>query len=483
MPPEGAVFCLRAGPPLNLSNNLQTFGLYTWGMTKQQRLVLIISIMASFVAFLDGSVINVALPAITRELGGGLAAQQWVVDAYLITLGAFILVAGSLSDLFGRIKVLFAGLVGFAVTSLLCAIAPTDIFLIISRALQGVAGALLVPSSLALIISTFSGVAQGKAIGTWTAWTGIAFIIGPLLGGMLVDYSSWRFVFAINILPIAVILGLMRSLPQSETVRKDGHIDSLGAMLCAVGLGGTVYALIELPHYEWTNPNIYVSLILGVGALFYFFWHERRTSHPMLPLGLFSVRNFSIGNLATTAVYAGLSIATFLIAVFVQQVGGYSAVEAGLALLPISIIMFLLSPRFGALAGTYGPRFFMAAGPIIGGVGFLMMLGVDESAAYWQQLFPGILIFGIGLSATVAPLTSAILGSIQTDQAGIASAVNNAIARIAGLIAIAGVGILTGSVLDVAGFHRGLLMTAFLLILGGVISAVGIRNPSQEVAK
>jgi EmrB/QacA subfamily drug resistance transporter len=419
------------------------------------------------------------LPAIARELGGGLVAQQWVVDAYLLTLGSFILIAGSLSDLFGRKKVLAVGLLGFGITSVLCAVAPTSAFLIVARGLQGVAGALLVPSSLALIIATFSGPGQGKAIGTWTAWTGIAFVVGPLLGGFLIDVSSWRLVFAINIVPIAVTLWLMRLLHQPK-IRKNAQVDIVGAILCALGLGGPVYALIEQAHFGWASPFVYLPLVFGGAALIYFLWHERHTTHPMLPLELFAVRNFSVGNIATVAIYAGLSVATFLIAVFIQQVGGYSALGAGLALLPITGVMFILAPRFGALAGKYGPRFFMAAGPIVGGIGFLLMLRVGQTVAYWTRLLPGVLVFSLGLSMTVAPLTAAILGSIDKARAGIGSAVNNAVSRIAGLLAIAGVGVVTGANLNVTGFHRGLIMTAVLLIVGGIISAIGIQNHSLK---
>jgi EmrB/QacA subfamily drug resistance transporter len=445
-------------------------------MKSQYRLVLVVSILASFIAFLDGSVINVALPAITREVGGGLAAQQWIVDAYLITLGALILIAGSLSDLFGRKKILAAGLIGFGVASILCAAAPNAHLLIGARALQGLAGALLVPSSLALIISAFKGAAQSKAIGTWTAWTGIAFIIGPLVGGILVDAASWRLVFAINLLPIAITLWLLRSL--KENTRPSGaNIDILGALLCSVGLGGTVYALIEQPHDGWTNPGIYIPLAIGLAAFAAFIWHENRTAQPMLPLKLFKIRNFTAGNLATTAIYGGLSVATFLISIFVQQVGHYSAINAGLALLPITLIMFFLSSRFGALAGTHGPRLFMTFGPILCGLGLLSMLMVDQRVTYWTGILPGVLIFGLGLSVTVAPLTSAVLGSIQTADAGIGSAINNAVARIAGLIAIASLGTIIGTSLNVVSFHRGLVAGALLLIAGGLISLVGIVNP------
>jgi MFS family permease len=333
-----------------------------------------------------------------------------------------------------------------------------------------------VPSSLALIISAFSGKAQGKAIGTWTAWTGIAFVIGPLLGGLLVDSFSWRFVFAINVLPIALTLWLLQMIEQPESLRKDERVDYLGTLLCVVGLGGTAYALIEQARYGWSSPNIYLPLIVGLGALGLFFRHESRTPQPMLPLGLFRVRNFSVGNLATLSIYGGLSVATFLITVFIQQVGGYTAIEAGLALLPITLIMFVLSPRFGMLSGKYGPRIFMALGPIVAGVGFLTMLRIGQHVNYVTELLPGVILFAFGLSATVSPLTAAVLGSIDKQEAGIGSAVNNAVARIAGLVAIAALATITGATLDVSGFHRGIGAAAILLIVGGVVSAIGITN-------
>ncbi len=447
-------------------------------MTKTQQRILVISILASLVAFLDGSVVNVALPAITKDLGGGLATQQWVVDAYLVTLGALILLAGSLSDVFGRRRILSWGLIGFGVASVLCAIAPTSAFLIGARALQGVAGALLVPSSLALIISTFSGPAQGKAIGTWTAWTGISFIIGPLLGGFLVDALSWRWIFAINLGPIALSLWLLSQLKQSDHTEQTtaAKIDTFGALLCSLGLSAAVYALIEQPHYGWGSPSILLPLISGIVMLIGFVIYEARNTQPMLPLSLFSAGNFRVGNIATVAIYGGLSIATFLIVIFLQQVSGYSALAAGMALLPVTLIMFVLSPRFGALAGTFGPRLFMALGPIIAGAGFLLMLRATEHVQYWTQLFPGIMVFGLGLSMTVAPLTSAVLGDISSKHAGIASAINNAIARLAGLVAIAFIGVLVGTSIDLQGFRKAIIMTAGLLIVGGIISAIGIQN-------
>lgn len=449
-------------------------------MTTQQRLVLLIAILASFVAFLDGSVVNVALPAIVRQLGGGLPVQQWVVDAYLLTLGALMLLAGSLSDIFGRQRIMKLGLWGFGATSLLCALAPTSSVLIAARALQGIAGALLVPSSLALIMSAFSGRAQGRAIGRWTAWTGIAFLFGPLLGGFFVDAISWRWVFGINVLPIVVTLGLLQRLEPEDHTKQRVPLDIKGAIVGGAGLALAVYGLIEQSRYGWNSISIQAAIAAGTALLLLFFWYEHRTAQPMLPLALFRIRNFAAGNAATIAVYAGLSIATFVISVFVQQVSGYSALEAGLALLPVTILMFFLSPRIGSFAGTYGPRWFMTAGPLVGAVGFLLMLRVGANTSYWTHLLPGVLVFGVGLSLTVSPLTSAVLGSIDSRRAGIASAVNNMVARVAGLIGIALIGLAIGQTFTVAGFHRAVLVTAGLLAVGGIISAFGISNSAQS---
>ncbi|MCU1425128.1 MAG: family efflux transporter permease subunit [Microbacteriaceae bacterium] len=449
-------------------------------MTRDHRLVLTIAVLASFVTFLDGSVTNVALPAISAELGGGLTVQQWVVDAYLITLGTLILLAGSLSDAFGRMLVLRAGLYGFAATSVLIAIAPTAELLVVMRGAQGIAGALLVPSSLALIISTFSGAAQAKAIGTWTGWTSAAFLIGPLLGGLFVDYLSWRLVFAINTVPIAVTLVLIARLGQKNVRPHGARIDWAGALLGVVGLGGPVFALIEQANLGWNHPAIYLPMAIGVVCFTVFLLRQRTTEHPMLPLELFAVRNFSVGNVATTLVYAALSLGGFLLAVFLQQVAGYSATAAGLAMLPVTLVSILLSSYFGALAGRFGPRLLMGLGPIIGGIGYLLMLGIGEDANYLTEVLPGVLLFALGLTVTVAPLTSAILGSIPVERSGIGSAINNAVSRIAGLIAIALLGVILGGDLTVDSFHRGLVVTGALLIAGGIVSIVGIQNPVRD---
>jgi len=445
-------------------------------LTREQHLVIWIAILASFVSFLDGSVINVALPAIARDLGGGLTTQQWAVDAYLITLGSLILLAGSLSDVLGRIVILRIGLIGFGVASLLCAIAPNPEILIVARALQGVAGALLVPSSLALITSNFSGQARARAIGQWTAGTTIAFLAGPTLGGVIVDTIGWRWVFVINVFPIAATLILLAVLAFKD-VREEGmSIDILGAVLCVLGLGGPVYALIEQQNYGWGSPMILVPFIAGIVLFAGFIWRQKTALQPLMPLSLFAVRNFAVGNISTFFIYGALSLGGFIVVVFLQQVAGYPATFAALTTLPMSILNIALSSWFGSLSGRYGARWFMGFGPIIGGIGYLLMLSAGAHVNYWTELLPGVIVFGIGLSATVAPLTAAILGAISEQQSGIGSAVNNAVSRVAGLIAIAFVGVIIGPHLDVAGFHRTLIVTAALLILGGVISVIGIQN-------
>ena len=445
-------------------------------MTPSQRNVLIVAILASFVAFLDGTVVNVALPAIVRDLGGGLASQQWIVDAYLITLGSLILLAGSLSDQFGRTRILRVGLIGFGITSLACALAPSAVFLIIARGLQGVSGALLVPSSLAMIISAFDGPAQSKAVGRWTAWSGISAIVGPVIGGLFVDALSWRWVFGINVLPIGVAMFWLSKLEKPPPLEHRIPIDYPGAVLGVVGLGGPVYALIEQGTYGWTSPRVFVPLVVGVLVFASFIVVEKRSSHPMMPLALFKVRNFWVGNVATLGIYGALSLGSFAITVFLQQVAGFRATIAGIVFLPSTFVMMGLSSYFGGLAGKFGPRLFMAVGPVIAGAGFLYMLTMGNPVNVWTQLIPGILLFGLGMAMTVAPLTSAILGDISHEHAGIGSAVNNAVARVAGLLTIAFAGVIAAGRLDLGGFHTTLIWTAGLLIVSGVISALGISN-------
>jgi len=413
-------------------------GVLRAGPAPSKRLTLIACILGSGTVFLDGTVVNVALPAIREGLNAGLAEQQWVVAAYLLTLSALILMGGSFGDLFGRRRVFAIGVAAFGICSLLCAVAPSGGFLVAARALQGIAGAMLVPNTLALIMDTFAEDERGAAIGSWTAWTAIATVIGPLGGGVLIGVASWRWVFAINVVPVLVTLWLLRYAPPGE--RMNVRVDVLGALLAAVGLAGPVFALIEQPQYGWSSPVVFVPLVVGLGMLAVFVWWEGHRRDPMLPLELFKSRNFTVGNFTTFALYAGLSAATFLLALFLQEAAGYSALEAGLSMLPLTILTFALSRRFGALADRIGPRPFMGFGPIVAGAGLLLLLLIDTHAHYITQVLPGVLVFGLGLSMTVAPLTATVLAGAPPHHSGIASGVNNAVARVAGLLAVAVVG-------------------------------------------
>ena len=449
-------------------------------MTGQQRLVVAIAALASFVAFLDGTIVNVALPAISRELGGGLVTQQWVVDAYLITLSALILLAGSLSDAFGRILIMRIGLIGFGIASIGIALAPNPEILIIGRAVQGAAGAFLVPSSLALITSTMHGALQARAVGMWTAMTTAAMIVGPVVGGLFVDLLSWRYAFVINVVPIAITLWLLTRLQAHDHREPGARIDWIGAILCTLGLGLAVFALIEQPNLGWTSPAIWAPLGGGILLFALFLVRQRTTPSPILPLGLFRIRNFWTGNIATLFVYAALSLNGFVVAVYLQQGAGLPATLAGLASLPTTILMVLLSSRMGALAGRFGPRLFMTVGPIVMAIGALLLLMVGEDFDYWWQVLPSMIVFGLGLATTVSPLTAAILGSVESERSGIASAVNNAVARVAGLLIIAMLVLVTGGALDLDGFHRSAVVTAILLVVGGLVSFAGIRNPQRS---
>jgi EmrB/QacA subfamily drug resistance transporter len=461
----------------------------------QARLTIVAAVLGSIVVFVDSTVVNVALPAIGDDLGGGLPGQQWLSGSYLLTLGALLLVGGTLGDRYGRRKMFSYGLVGFGVTSVLCAIAPTIETLVVARALQGAAGALLVPNTLGLIVAKFAPSERGAAIGSWTAWAGIAMIAGPVVGGLVVDNWSWRWIFVVNVLPVIAAMVIVSRLDAAHDEPQPRHIDFLGATLGTLGLAGPVFALIEQPHRGWGDPMIFVPLLVGVALLVAFVIVERRSSAPMLPLDLFRQRNFTVGNIATLTIYGGLGSAPFFLVLFLQQVAGYDALEAGLATLPITALMFVLSKRFGALSDRIGPRFFMAAGPVIGAIGIALYTRLDANADYVTGVLPAVLVFGFGLSLTVAPLTATVLGGVPEREAGMASAINNAVARIGSLLAVAAIGAVVSAQLGsdqaslgsvpvdtaVSAFHLAMWITAVLVGLGGLASAIGIENPRRDV--
>jgi EmrB/QacA subfamily drug resistance transporter len=447
------------------------------------RWTLIASILGSSMAFIDGSVVNVALPSIQADLGGGLATQQWVVDAYLLTLGSLILVGGSLGDIFGETRVFAIGVASFAGASVLCAIAPDAPSLIVFRGIQGMAGALLTPASLAMLTATFAGTARGNAIGQWTSWTGISFIIGPTIGGWLVDVSTWRVIFLINI-PIAAVtlLILMRLGGMHQKRREDLKVDVWGAILGTAGLGLVVAGFIEQPQLGWSDPLIIGAFLSGTLLLAAFVVYELHTPMPMLPLRLFRLRNFRVTNVETLSVYGALSALSTFLTLFLIEFAGFSALRAGLSLLPITVVMFFLSPRMGRLSMQYGPHLFMAVGPVIAGLGVLAYTRLPVNLDYWADILPALLVFSFGLSMTVAPLTTTVLADAGPGDAGVASGVNNAVARIAGLLAIAILGILAaggGDHLTVHGFHLTMAAVSVLLVCGGLIGAIGIRNPPR----
>jgi EmrB/QacA subfamily drug resistance transporter len=459
-------------------------------MTRPQHFTLVAAILGSAVVAIDGTIVNIALPAIQDDLGGGLQAQQWISNAYLLTLASLILIGGSLGDIFGRRRMFAIGVGAFGLFSIACAAAPSVDVLIAARALQGAAGALLAPSSLAIIAAAFSDRQRGAAIGSWTAWGGIAVIVGPLAGGLIVDNASWRWIFAINVPVVLVTLAFVRAaVPDAPTLRR--RVDLLGAGLCAIGLAGVVFGLIEQPRFGWGSPMIVLSLVVGFGSLSAFVVYERRAEHPMLRLDLFAGRNFAVANLETFTVYAGLAVVFFFLFIFLQQVAGYSALRAGLTTIPSTLIMFALSRRMGALADRYGPRFFLSVGPLTAAAGIALFLRVGMTVSYLTDLLPALVVFSLGLSTTVAPLTATVLADADETDAGIASAINNAIARVGGLIGISAVGaIVAGSLsgdsftanqASVDAFHEAMTICALLVAGGGIVAAFGIENPRRRI--
>jgi len=449
--------------------------------TAKGRWVVAAAVLGSGIAFLDGTVVNAALPAIANDLHANLGDLQWVLTGYLLTLGSLLVLGGSLGDRYGRRKIFRIGVVAFAATSLVCAVAPDIDSLIAARCLQGVAAALVVPNSLAIVSASFRPGDRGRAIGAWSGLGGIATALGPFIGGWLIDSVSWRLVFVIN-LPIAVAAVWIASVhvPESRDEHAGARLDVVGSLLLTVGLAGLVFALIEGPGHDW--PVLSVALgVIGVAALVAFLLVEARKENPMVPLRIFRSQQFSGANAVTFAVYAALGAVTFLLVVHLQTDLGYSALEAGASLLPITACMLLFSARAGALAQRIGPRLPMTLGPLVVAVGMVLLGRIEPGSTYWGTVFPALLVLGLGLSLTVAPLTATVLGAVDDSHAGIASAINNSVARIAGLLAVAvlpaAAGLTATQGLDlVDGFSRAMDIAAVLAAIGGVLAFLTIRR-------
>lgn len=446
------------------------------------RWIIVATVLGSGIAFLDGTVVNVALPKIGTDLKSGLVVQQWVLDGYLLTLSALLLLGGALGDRYGRRRVFVIGLVAFTVASLGCALAPTGTALIAARLLQGVGGALLVPGSLAIIDASIREADRGRAVGSWAGLTGVASAIGPFVGGWLVDAVSWRLVFFINV-PLAVVAVLitLRHVPESRDGVASGGIDLAGALSVTVGLGGVIYALIEGPARGWNAVTIGAAAI-GTVALIAFPLIEMRVREPLLVLDVFRSPQFTGANLTTLGVYGALGAAMFLLSLQLQETLGYSALAAGVATLPVTIIMLLLSSRMGAIAQRTGPRLPMTIGALMTAAGLALMARVVPGSTYLSAVLPAVIVFGLGLAITVTPLTSTILASVSEQHVGAASGTNNAISRVAGLLAVAvlpaAAGINTGQSGLGPGFSRAMLICAVVCALGGVAALLTVRSSS-----
>jgi EmrB/QacA subfamily drug resistance transporter len=455
-------------------------------MKTAQRWTLIGSILGSGAVFIEGSVTSVALPAIARDLHLGMAGLQWTMNGYLLTMSALILLGGALGDRYSRRKVFAWGLVAFAIASAGCAVAPNLTLLVIARVLQGIAGGLLVPNSLALLETTFTGEARGVAIGHWASWSAISTAIGPLVGGWIVDATSWRFIFVV-VVPFAIAGAIAITVAGRSIKEKDGSkesVDYVGAALITLGLGAVVGALILGPAGGFTTLYPASLGIAGICLLIAFFIVEHRSEHPLLPLDAFASRQFSGVNAVTLVVYAAMSGLFFLLMLELQNVLHYSALAAGASLLPINGLMLVISPIAGRISESRGAKWPMTCGSVVAAIGMVLFARVQPGAGYWTSVLPAAIVFGVGLSVLVAPLTTVALASLGEKKAGLASGVNNAVARVAGLLATAiipfaaglgGAQSLSGPTL-VNGFTRAMFICAGLCASGGVIAMVTIRK-------
>jgi len=442
------------------------------------RWVLTVAVLGSGIAFLDGTVVNVALPDIGRDLDASTSQLQWMLNGYLLTLASLILLGGSLGDRIGRRRIFVIGTTWFTVASALCALAPSAEVLIAARLLQGIGGALLTPGSLAMIEASFRRADRARAIGAWSGLTGVGAALGPLLGGYLVDAVSWRAVFLIN-LPLGLFVVLMapRHVPETRDPMASGRLDVLGAGLAALGLAGTTYALIQAPD-EGASAAVVLAGAIGVLALVAFLVAERRQANPMMPLTMFANRQFSAANLVTVVVYAALGGVFFLLVAFLQISMGWSPLAAGAASLPVTALMLTLSARAGALAQRIGARIPLTVGPLAIAAGMLLMTRIDPGDSYVSTVLPAMIVFGLGLTLVVAPVTATVLAAAPARHAGIASGINNAVSRVAGLLAVAVLPLIAGLTGDAFydpvamtdGFHMAMAATAALAALGGAVA-------------
>ncbi|MET0788865.1 MAG: MFS transporter [Cellulomonas sp.] len=453
------------------------------------RWVLFATVLGSAIAFIDATVVTIALPTIAEDLGATTADLQWTVNAYALTLAAFLLLGGSLGDRFGRRKVFLVGVVWFALASLLCAVAPTIGLLNAARALQGVGGALLTPGSLAILQSTFSGPDRGRAIGAWSGLGGIAGAVAPFLGGWIVEVTTWRWIFGINLPLAAIVVAVtLRHVPESSDANAMKKLDIAGTILGALGLAGLTFGFTRWTEVGTPDAFVLGALAFGVVAMVAFVLAESRAAAPLLPPALFRWRPFAGTNAATLLIYAAISGLFFFLVVTLQVVAGYSPLAAGLAPLPVTVLMLLLSPRAGALSTIIGPKLPMTVGPLVCAVGAALLAGIGTDAPYLTHVLPGILVFGLGLSATVAPLTTTALASAPDHLAGVASGVNNAMARVAGLLAIAVLPLVAGvgsSLTDPTTLQPAnrvaMLACAGLLVGGAVISLLTVPSNADAV--